>query len=658
MRKNIKFLSVILSVILALGTIVCAGGCNNGNHEGKFPDAVGPVDAGEQTEVSGVHIFNVGKSETDLVKQGKSEYKIVSPVDPDDFENKGCSEFTYFFRESTGISLQTVSDAGLTWTDTAKYISIGETALLDGRGIDYSYELLGDCGYRIVTKGNTVFVIGATGTGTMYGAYELLHQLFGFEIYSEDCIVYDKNVTDKKLPVFDVTDVPDIQLNCASYGNILLKADTLTRMRLLRYENIFMKKEYNTEFHNTFTYLPPDEFMSDYPEWYSLDGKQLCYTARGDREKYDALVDEAASRMVEVVKQYPERRYLTFTQMDGSLNGCKCETCETESEAYGGCPISSQIKLCNRIHRKLKTLLELQGIDREVNLLFFAYNYTEQPPVKTASDGQLVAIDDEVICDEGVFPLYAPITMDYHYSFAKECNKTYAEQLAGWNVLADKIFVWMYDTNFHYYLVPFNTFNSFHENYKTLKKNGVSYLFNQGQTTNGNSTGFSNLKMYLHAKLGWNVNYDWNELLDNYFDNYFGPASASMRNYYEQLISHMTYAENNLGGAGSIYSEPLKTELWPKKTLDGFMKNIDDALTSIARLENTDGEEYEKLYNRIALERFSMIYLQIELYESKFSPVESYGLKKTAKSDAEKLGITAVKEWNAPISSLWAKWGI
>jgi nicotinic acid phosphoribosyltransferase len=68
-----------------------------------------------------------------------------------------------------------------------------------------------------------------------------------------------------------------------------------------------------------------------------------------------------------------------------------------------------------------------------------------------------------------------------------------------------------------------NIFNSQQQNYQLFKKLNTIWVFNESQGgQSGGGTGWMVLKCYLDAKLAWNVNYDYNELIKKFFANYFG----------------------------------------------------------------------------------------------------------------------------------------
>lgn len=87
---------------------------------------------------------------------------------------------------------------------------------------------------------------------------------------------------------------------------------------------------------------------------------------------------------------------------------------------------------------------------------------TNAPVIKNA-DGSYSPVDDSVVCRDNVCVFYAPIDADYSHSFYETENASFAETMDAWRALSDKLYLWLYSTNFHYYLYPFNSFNSMQE---------------------------------------------------------------------------------------------------------------------------------------------------------------------------------------------------
>ena len=141
MKKLRQLLIFILVIGLVLGSIGCS------------PD--------KETSSNGLTVVK-GKY---LVDEGVSKYKIVVPKQESSLITIATSEFNKFFSESTGVTLPVVTDDEI--KDGDKYISIGETTVLKETDITYEFDELGRDGYKIVTKGDNLYLIGGGEYGSL-----------------------------------------------------------------------------------------------------------------------------------------------------------------------------------------------------------------------------------------------------------------------------------------------------------------------------------------------------------------------------------------------------------------------------------------------------------------------------------------------------------
>ena len=161
-------------------------------------------------------------------------------------------------------------------------------------------------GYHIERVNNTIYVNGVTSLGCLYGVYDLLAELFNYEQISNDCYLLDKKTT-VAVPSINKTVNPDVELRIPSNGALLYDKTTAMRMEMgLGEENWLLKAgDYNNNngagwkaWHNSFEILPPDYWKAQgKTNWFSDDGTQLCYTAHGNTDDYNAMVAQIVNVM-------------------------------------------------------------------------------------------------------------------------------------------------------------------------------------------------------------------------------------------------------------------------------------------------------------------------------------------------------------------------
>ena len=118
-----------LFCVMLSGTFLVFAGCNKPKPENTLvPPSVPDVE-------DGVHDFEVGATEYDLVKDGATDYVIVVPEDAGEIIEFAAGELQYFLGEATGASFAVETDAGKSYSAASKYLSLGNTSLAESAGV-------------------------------------------------------------------------------------------------------------------------------------------------------------------------------------------------------------------------------------------------------------------------------------------------------------------------------------------------------------------------------------------------------------------------------------------------------------------------------------------------------------------------------------------
>lgn len=634
MKKRIIITAVIILLVIAT-TSAIAFSCKN------KPSSDDSSDNDNKTTV-------IEWTDSYLVRNGVGNYTAVLPDEADARTQKAYDELSEFFTRATGSVIELKTEKDVTYSDSAKLIILGKCETLwEKAGFSPDVDLLGLNGFILKTVGDNMFVVGGTQYGTLFGVYELLRYEFGYEAYSTSCVKIDTGVRDKKLAKLSVTKIPDIQQMQSHFGNLADDSEGAIRMGFESTEDVWILVK-GSNVHNFYSYVSPDDWK-DHPEWFLND--QLCLL---NEEMYSEAFLPA---LKEAIRSNPSLSNISITQRDKD-RWCNCDKCLAEHKKYGT-DAGIMIKFMNKASADINEWMKTEFPGRKMRFVFFAYHSTTtNPPVKyNEKTKEYEAIDNEVVCADDVAVYFAPIYADFTKSLYDESNRSFLVAAEGWKAVCKTMFVWSYETNFSQYLVPYNTFNSMQDNYRFFKEYNVAMLFNQGQVNNGNSTAFNHLKIWLDSKLRWDVNADYEALINEFFDNYFGAASASMKQYFDDLRIWFNHQENYLGISGSIYANTQTRKFWTKGVLDGFMRSIEQAQDDIAALERSDPYAYSAIGDRIALESVSVRYLLFKIYASDYSETEMYELKKGLKNDLIRLGISRLTE-KTTIDNLFSGWDL
>lgn len=590
-----------------------------------------------------------------LVNNGETEYKIVVPEDANNLLKVASSDLTRFISEATGVNIPVVTDKEVTEED--KFISIGQTTLLQDTEITYYFDELGRDGYKIITQGDDLYLIGGGDFGSMYAAYELLGILIGWDYFAQDCYTFTKGLTQVPLYDLDLTDVPDIPIRVASDGVVETSNQALYRMRERTLtENFIFVKSYWA--HNSFQYVKDSADVND--TWYNNAKTQLCYTAHGDAQQYEKMQEACFISLRDALIETPDRDAVSFTIEDNS-DYCDCDACNAMTEEYGALS-STVIQFLNDLNARVRAWFETdegKPYARDLRIVFFAYNAYEAAPATYNAETDEYVPNNGIKMDDGVFCMLAPIRMDYYRPITDPANQEYYNNLKAWGDMAQgNLYLWLYSTNFFNYLAPYDCFDSFAENYRMAAESDAYYLFDQRQTDERVTvTGWSTLKDYVCSKLSWDVDRNPEVLIDKFFEGYFGPAASEMRAIFDQLrlLTEYNKEHKELGGSATIYLSLTSETFWPKDVLEQWLEGYDRAEETIASLQESNPALYQAYLERIQKEKLSTLYLFVECYSynTNAALIDSY--KAEFKELADKLSVTKVYESHS-ISELYDKW--
>ena len=345
-----KYISKLTCLLLALTLCVSLVACN--------PEKEPENTRTEYTEFVDTYVDTVDKevvsdSANYFINNGKCDYTIV--ISKNEYstkvEEKAAEELNFFINDAYGITLPVVYDTEVNYDTTKLYISIGNTSILDASGMDVSYDLLGNDGYKIQTFDKLV-IIGAYGNnGIVYGAYGFLERNLGYHYYSKDewTITKEKNV---RLKNMDVVSRPDfdsryIDSETCNADNI----DWAVRLRHhgrrgSQYAGMEGGAWDGTDQSICKEFLIGKDYHPTHPEWYSAgyvtgDGEmksgQLCYTTilKNEPHPSDGIrpLDELIKNVIEnyIVKKGKENtRVLMFGINDNEKKWCDCSACDEE----------------------------------------------------------------------------------------------------------------------------------------------------------------------------------------------------------------------------------------------------------------------------------------------------------------------------------------
>lgn len=632
--KGLKVLYLLLALVFAMG---CFAGCAEKTKTDTTPELSETLAPAKDNQGNPIM----------LTENGSSNYKIVIPADAMTAESLAASQLSNFLKQSTGATLPIVQDTGISYDENAYYISVGETTLLEQSNIEVSRDELGAEGLKICNRGRQIFLTGAESDGTLYAAYEFLAKEIGFEVYYIDEIYYRQEAA---VPVYaynDYVSVPDISegrwVGCGMFKSF-------AESSLMRFQYGYADGSFNSEgniwglWSHSLPYLNiTKENYPDHPEWF-YGSSQVCFSQM-------SLADEVARKIIEKIPETPNGKYWQIGDGD-SNSSCNCADCQKNRELYGSQGGVLMVFL-NRVGELVDEWMTENNIDREILILGLAYEGTSTPPSRyNETTGEYEPINEKVRARSNVGMMYAPITDCTHHSYMDErCydHQTRIDKMKGWAaVCPDNLSLWLYNTNFRDYFLPFNDWGGIKDDAELYEELGVEYIFSQS-CKNGR-TSFDALRLYLRSKLWWDSSLDYNTLFDNFFINYYKSASEEMLDYFELIQAHYITLYQSVGGSraqvgcGNCFDSPQYYGMgnWSYEYLMKAKELLQKAYDAVENSEESESVK-EKLRERIRVEEVHIDGYLWNYYSTFYSKDAYEALEDTFMDDCARFGISY---WN------------
>jgi len=455
---------------------------------------------------------------------------IHVPLEAAPAERYAAEELQTHLRQMTG-GLFSVRE--LPVTTAGPVILLGRSAvarLLAG----FDWNALGEDGGTVKRVGHQLLLAGASPRGTLYAVYTFLDRVLGCRWYTPQCcrIPQRENL---EIGDIDLVDVPSFQYRETFFACVGDDADWLARNRTnghltaldARHGGKWQYAGGTAGFAHTFFILvPPETYFAAHPEFYSeINGQrtyvsaQLCLTNEG-------LLAVVCDNIRQWLHENPAAQIVSLTQNDWD-GWCQCHHCRSIDEAEGS-PSGTMIHFVNRVAERLEPEFPRIFFDT------FAYTYTVRPP-KTLKPRHNVIVR---LCQIGP-------CCDGHPLERCEQNREFVSWLQGWSAIAPHLFVWDYFNNFYHYFQPLPNIDALAADLRFYARQKVAGVFCQGDGFPPKGCGdMAELRAWLLARLLWDPRQDVWTLVDEFLQQYYGPAAPLLREYLDLL--HERAREENI----------------------------------------------------------------------------------------------------------------
>lgn len=482
-----------------------------------------------------------------LVSGKKSTFRIIIPEKATVIEVKAAKVFQDYIQRMSGAVLTIESDVTQA---TDNEVLIGNVNRPDIQ--DVPFEKLEADGLFIRNTDKKLIIAGGTEKGTLYGVYTFLEKYLGCRKYSEEPTYVPKqktitinSINDMQVPFFtyreetypEGTRHPDVKANDPEY------------MAWHKLDSHYTRPDQGNEwgsFGHTFNALVScKEYGESHPEYFSFyDGIRHpgnIITGRAEAQlclSNPEVFEIVCKNLEALIKQNPGARYWSVKQND-NVNFCRCPECAALDAKYASFAPGTKLygHLGSRQRYDPVGMGSLLTFVNKVAERFpdkiistFAYQYTRVPP-------------KDLIPAKNVNIMLCSIESPRNVSL-EEGDPAFCEDLLEWTKLTKNIIIWDYVVQYRNLVSPFPNLHTLQPNLQYLHKNGIPAIFEEGNPDTGGE--FHELKAYMIAKLLWDPDLNFNNVMDDFLSGFYGPAGKFIRQYSDLLQEEMLKSSREL----------------------------------------------------------------------------------------------------------------
>ncbi len=454
---------------------------------------------------------------------------VIIPDNPTPQESYAARDLRYHLELVTGrdFRLKNESEAA-----GSPGFYVGRTRAAEQAGV--KFDSLGLEGIHIKTVGPSVILAGNQ-RGVLYAVYTFLQDNLGCRWFTPDCATWPKS---GRIAVADLNRrfIPPLEFRMGDYP--VARDGTFAARLRLNGDNHGMSAEQGGQrgvmglAHTFAALVPPERYFAEHPEYFSLVGgkrqsgySQICLTN-------PEVLEICIAGVRQWIKDHPEKKVFSVSQND-TWGYCECDDCTAIAEAEG-----SQAGPVVRFGNAIADDIAKDYPDVAIETL--AYQYTRKPPKITKPRPNVIICLCSIECC-----FIHPLGND---SF----NRTFADDIRGWNRICDRLWIWDYVINYAHTICPFPNLYVLKPNINFFLDNGVKGIYEESCYYTKSSE-LQELRNYIMAQTLWDPAYDTDKAIDEFCAAYYGAAAGPVREYLN-LIHRETQRPRDLHV--QIYTHP------------------------------------------------------------------------------------------------------
>ena len=453
-----------------------------------------------------------------------SKTAVILPEGAGEILCEAAVDLQAILEKMTGMAPPMEPDSGMSAPSARTAIHVGRTAY--ARKLNLDAGDVGVEGYRIVTSGRDLFILGGSDSGTAYGVYGLLEDHLGARWFIPGEMFEDIPVQ----PTLRIAPINEqvrphflhrvfsgisraVSINGSLEGALWERRNRVSRRRL--------ELPYDGFHHALYDIFPVAQYGKTHPEYYALiDGKRLV--PESDRLGNEHFGQPCTSNpeVVEITIQaacrffdeHPEAHSFSLG-MNDNRDFCQCPDCralDIPGLTFRDRPVYSDrfFTYVNAVARALQKTHPGKFVG------CLAYSVVEMPPQRIERLEPNVAIYLTQDTSQHFDPAYRDKDREFIRSWIEKCAHVCKYDYYG--------LAWMLPRYFPHLIA---------DDVQFQHDAGVVGFYAEAYP---HWPGFGP-HVYLASKLWWNADLDVEKLLREFFERLFRKAAGQMRAFYDRL---------------------------------------------------------------------------------------------------------------------------
>ncbi len=465
---------------------------------------------------------------TPLVKNGQSDYTVIYPQNASPSVLLAAREFVNLAEEVTGAVLPMKADSE---SVTSPEVLIGYTNRNSQAYGKVAKAQQGNDGFMIRSGEGELVLAGGDQRGTLYAVYTFFEDYVGCRWFTPKITRIPKK-SSILVPEISRIEKPALEYREPYFYEVFSAGQEWSVKNKCNGTSAKIDNEhggavrYGAFVHTFNSIIPPAQYGESHPEYFSMvdgvrkvDHSQLCLTN-------PEVLEIAIKKVRQWIKDSPESMIFSVSQNDWG-NYCTCPSCaaiDAEEESHAG----SLLRFVNAI------AADIADDYPEVAIDTLAYQYTRKAPKLTKPLPNVIIRLCSIECCE-VHPYRScHVSKD---NLPSPSGQPFAQDLADWSDICDRLYIWDYSANFHLYLFPHPTLHAFADNMQFFVENSVKGVFHEGCDGDGGGGYCAELKAYITAKLMWDPYCDVQRHRSEFLIAYYGLAAYKMHQIFDQFLT-------------------------------------------------------------------------------------------------------------------------